>query len=436
MEGMLLALYTQPSAAKPRSADSNYYAVLIDGALFFTAMTFAAAATVIPTFARELGASPLIIGLAPTLANLGWMIPQLFSARYVQQLTRRRPYVLTMMGSQRICYLIMALLCWLIPTENPGLLLTSFLIVYLLASIFDGIGTPAWLEFVAASVPERRRGSLFAARTLISCFTGLAAGWLTRLTLDSYAFPANFGFVFLWAFLLFATGWTVFARLTWEQPSEQPKKPPASLTSYLRQIPVILSADVPFRRYVLTMTLMLFGQMGMAFFSVYGLDRMGLPPSYVGYFTISMSAGQMLASIFAGRLADAKGHKINLQLSCIAMGMAALVLLMSSNLFLTFCTFILLGIANTTHGVSRLPIVMEYAPEGFRAVYAGIVNTLLAPVVLLTPIIGGRLVETYGYSTVFIATIIINVAAGFTFFFGVQDPRTLEEKTPMFSETL
>ena len=117
----------------------------------------------------------------------------------------------------------------------------------------------------------------------------------------------------------------------------------------------------------------------------------------------------MLASIFAGRLADAKGHKINLQLSCIAMGMAALVLLMSSNLFLTFGTFILLGIANTTHGVSRLPIVMDYAPEGFRAVYAGIVNTLLAPVVLLTPSIGGRS-WLYGYSTVFIATIIINVA--------------------------
>ena len=33
--------------------------------------------------------------LGPTLANLGWMIPQLL-APYVQQLTRRRPYVLTM----------------------------------------------------------------------------------------------------------------------------------------------------------------------------------------------------------------------------------------------------------------------------------------------------------------------------------------------------
>ena len=171
-----------PSAAKPRSADSNYYAVLIDGALFFGSHDLRRSCNRShTTFARELGASPLIIGLAPTLANLGWMIPQLFSARYVQQLTRRRPYVLTMMGSQRICYLIMALLCWLIPTENPGLLLTSFLIVYLLASIFDGIGTPAWLEFVAASVPERRRGSLFAARTLISCFTGLG-GWLTTNT--------------------------------------------------------------------------------------------------------------------------------------------------------------------------------------------------------------------------------------------------------------
>ncbi len=433
---MLLALHAQRTTVEPRHRDANYYAVLIDGALFFTAMTFAAAATVIPAFARELGAPALIIGLAPMLANMGWMLPQLFSARHVQQLTHRRPYILTMMGSQRLCFLIMALLCWLIPVGKPQLLLITFLCVYLLSNIFDGIGTVAWLEFVATSIPERKRGTLFAARTLISCFTGLAAGWLTSLTLERFAFPTNFGFLFFWAFLLFATGWTFFARLTWEEPSAQPKEPSLSLADYLRRIPIILTKDIPFREYVMGVALLLLGQMGLAFFSVYGLDRMELPASYVGYFTMSMTTGQLLAAMFAGRLADARGHKINLQLSCTAMGLAALVTLLPSNMILALLTFVLIGIGNTAHGVSRLPIVMEYASEGFRAVYAGIVNTLLAPVVLLAPIIGGWLVETYGYNTVFIATLLINAVAVWVFFFRVQDPRTLSEKTPIFSETL
>jgi len=433
---MPLAKQPTTNSRKSRSRDRNYYGVLIDGAFYFTAATFAAPATVIPTFAKELGASALIIGLAPTLYNIGWMLPQLFSARYVQQLTRKKPYSLTMMGAQRLCYLIIAVLTWLIPADRPHVLLTTFLIFYLLASIFDGIGTPAWLEFVASSIPERRRGSLFAARTLVSCICGLVAGWLTSLTLERFAFPQNFGLLFLWAFLLFATGWTIFARLTWEQPDEAVRRPTLSLNDYLRQIPGILANDHPFRRFVLGMMLLLLGQMGLAFFSVFGLDRMGLPASYVGYFTISMTAGQMLAALFAGRLGDSQGHKLNLQLSCMAMGLAALLTLLPPRMSLIVLIFILLGIANTTYGVSRLPIVMEFAPEGLRSVYAGIVNTLLAPIVFLTPIIGGYLVDAFGYSVVFKATLLLNGIAIVSFLALVQDPRTLRRDGTIFYQDL
>jgi MFS family permease len=432
------ALAQQPTtrSMKSQSRNGNYYGVLIDGAFYFTAATFAAPATVIPTFARELGASAWIIGLAPTLYSLGWMLPQLFSAHYVQQLTRKKTYTMTMMGAQRVCYLIIALLTWLIPSGKPQILLPAFLAFYLLASIFDGTGTPAWLEFVASSIPERRRGSLFAARTFISCICGLVAGWLTSLTLEHFPFPQNFGLLFLWAFLLFAVGWVIFARLTWEQPNPEPKKSALSLRDYLRQIPGILTNDSTFRRFVLAMMLLLLGQMGLAFFSVYGLERMTLPASYVGYFTISMTAGQMLASLFAGRLGDARGHKINLQLSCIAMGIAASLTLLPPKMILTVITFVLLGVANTTYGVSRLPIVMEYAPEGLRSVYAGIVNTLLAPVVFLTPMIGGWLVEAIGYGAVFKTALIVNGLAIVFLLFLVQDPRILQRDDTIFSQTL
>ncbi|NMB46479.1 MAG: MFS transporter [Firmicutes bacterium] len=422
--------------SQSQSRNGNYYGVLIDGAFYFTASTFVAPATVVPAFARELGASALIIGLAPTLYSIGWMLPQLFSARYVQQLTKRKPYILTMMASQRICYLIIALLTWLLPWDRPQMLLTTFLSFYLLASVLDGIGTPAWLEFVASSIPERRRGSLFAARTFVSCICGLGAGYLTSLTLERFAFPQNFGYLFLWAFLLFAIGWTIFYRLTWEEPNEEPKEPPSSLIDYLRRIPSILAHDHPFRRFVIGMMLLLLGQMGLAFFSVYGLDRMQLPTSFVGYFTISMIAGQMLAALFAGRLGDAQGHKINLQLSCIAMGIAALLTLLPPKMILTVLSFVLLGIANTTYGVSRLPIVMEFAPEGLRSVYAGIVNTLLAPIVFFTPVVGGWLVEVFGYSTVFKATLLINVVALAAIFYFVEDPRQLKRDDTIFSQTL
>jgi MFS family permease len=431
-----LKLQMTKKPGRLRTQVGTYYAVLIDGTFFFTAMAFVAPATVIPAFAKELGASPWIIGLAPTLYNLGWMLPQLFSARYVQRLTRRKPYFLTMAGTQRLFYLLIAGLIWTIPADRAQWLLTAFLSCYLLSSIFDGIGTPAWMELVASSIPERKRGSLFATRTFISCIFGLAAGWLTSLTLNRFSFPINFGFLFLWAFLFFATGWAVFAYLTYDLPVEKQSQPKAGLGNYLRQIPGILADDHDFRRYVVGVMILLMGQVGLAFLSVHQLERLALPASFVGYFTISMTAGQMLASLFAGRLADAKGHKINMQLSCTAMGLAAVLSLLPPSLVLAVLSFAAVGVSNTTYSVSRLPIVMEFAPEGFRSVYAGIVNTFLAPIVVVTPIVGGWLVENFGYGTVFHATLLFNAAAVGIFTFWIRDPRDIKESSTAFSQTL
>ena len=127
---------------------------------------------------------------------------------------------------------------------------------------------------------------------------------------------------------------------------------------------------------------------------------------------------------FRRPLADAKGHKINLQLRTRYGSSSAL---MSSNLF-RLCT-LSLGLQLPTEYPSTHRWNM---PEGFRAVYAGIVipTSTSCP---LTSIVGGRLVETYGYSK-FYRNNHHQRGGWFCLFFGVQDPNL--GKRPIFSETL
>ena len=80
--------------------------------------------------------------------------------------------------------------------------------------------------------------------------------------------------------------------------------------------------------------------------------------------------------------------------------------------------------------------LMEFAPEGLRSVYAGIVNSLLAPTLLVTPIIGGYLVDAFGYSAVFKATLLINAIGVVIFLALVQDPRTLQRDDMVFYQNL
>ena len=138
-----------------RAQTSNYYAVLIDGMFFFTAMAFIAPATVIPTFAKELGASPWIIGLAPPLQP-GLDAPQLSVPAMCSGLAGK---ALCAHHVRHTAPLICGHRCFNLvgPIDRAKLLLTAFLSCYLVSSIFDGIGTPAWMELVASSVPERQR---------------------------------------------------------------------------------------------------------------------------------------------------------------------------------------------------------------------------------------------------------------------------------------
>lgn len=403
--------------------DRNYYGVMWDGILFFLALTISAPATVLPAFAQHLGASDFVIGIVPSLTTVGWLLPQLVAASYVERLKTRRPYILIMGGIQRSLWLVMAALCFWLGANHPSLLLWLSMAVILTSSIFDGMATPAWMDFVARVIPERQRGSLFANRTLISGFLGLVGGWISETTLSSSPFPGNFGRLFLYTFLAFAASWTVFLKLTAE-PEIRAAPTAADRRTYWSSLPQVLKRDRDFLHFIIAMTFLTVGTMALAFFMVAALERLNLSAAYAGQFTVFMTAGQILTTLFSGRLADTCGHKLNLILGAGSAAAAVSLPLFSPSLNLFRAAFVLLGFSTALTVTSRLAIVMEYAPENGRATYAGIVNTWLAPVTLLSPAFGGWLAQSYGHNAAFTGAMVANILATLLFWLVVKDPRT------------
>lgn len=413
----------------PQSAfKKNYNALIWDGILFFVASNISAPATVLTAFARELGASPLIVSITPSLTTIGWLLPQLLGASFVERLNRTKPYIVVTGGIQRSMWLILALLVLALRNAPASVLLSIFIGCVFTSSLFDGICTAGWTDFVGRTIPDRKRGSLFAIRSFISGFLGLGAGWLSATVLARAAFPNNFAYLFLLSFLFYAGSWAAFALMTVEPQNKQPQ-PFTSFRTYWQSIRRVLTTDKPFRDFIVGMTLLTFGTMALAFYTVVALDRLGLSAAYAGQFTIAMTAGQIIATLFCGKLADHHGHKINLLLSTILCGISVLLPLLYTNLHLFRLAFILLGASTNLTGVSRLNIAMEYAPEHRQATYTGIVNTWLAPITLLAPAIGGWLAESFGYNAAFFGAFVANLAATLWFMFVVVDPRKRHRNT-------
>jgi MFS family permease len=92
--------------------------------------------------------------------------------------------------------------------------------------------------------------------------------------------------------------------------------------------------------------------------------------------------------------------------AAFAMALAALIALVSASQEWLIVTFVLMGAYLAADQVSALNIILEFCEPEDRPTYIGLTNTLLAPVLILSPIFGGWLATVAGYNGLFVATLV------------------------------
>ena len=73
--------------------------------------------------------------------------------------------------------------------------------------------------------------------------------------------------------------------------------------------------------------------------------------------------------------------------------------------------------------VSGLNIILEFAAPEDRPTYIGLTNTLLAPTIILAPILGGWLATIAGFPTLLITAAAVASTGALLLAFWVQEPR-------------
>ncbi len=96
-----------------RNYRHNFIVNALDISLFMGGYALMSSSSVLPMFAGRLTSSPLVIGLVAALPVVGWLLPQVFTARWVERLPRKRPFVLlTSLLGERLSIVILAFLVW------------------------------------------------------------------------------------------------------------------------------------------------------------------------------------------------------------------------------------------------------------------------------------------------------------------------------------
>ncbi len=395
-----------------------------DATWWLFGFSFVSTTTIIPVFVSHLTTSAILIGLAPALESLGWYLPQLFIAPYIEGVGRVKPVLMTATLIERLPFLLIggAIFLSALLGSDSTFTLILFFAIFSIRVVASGVTAIPWQEMIARVIPTRGRGRFFAAQRAFGGISGLIGTVVAGIILARFAYPLNYALCFGVAFASIMVSYVCLAQTI------EPRQPAAPsrerVKSYWRELPEILRTDSNFRVYLAGRALALLGTMAMSFIAVHAVQTFGLGDAEAAVFNGLLLATSIVGSAVLGWLGDKRGQKlvlaVSLWLYALGLGLAWL----SDTLTAYYFVFLLVGLANAGFIIADLALVLEFAPASRRPTYMGIARGILGPWVGLAPIIGGIVLSEFSYTVMLVTSIVLTIVGLLLVMARVREPRT------------
>ena len=404
----------------------------IDYVFFGIAIAFLNSTTVLPTLARRLTDSTVLVGLISTISTGGWLLPQLFAANFVAGRDRVKAYIIRPAFFGRVVLSATGVGILLFAVTNPGLALAIFFPCYLVFWLSDGIASVPWLDVLAKAIPPTRRGRLFGVSQIVYGATAIGIGGLVIYLLgpgSPAAFPLNYALLFFGAglSLMISLAGVVLIR----EPVGQTSHDRISWGQYLPKLWNIVRTNPVFAQVMSGRLLVGFSTMAYAFYIIFAIENLGMSPGVVGPFTAAQTSGGILAGFVLGYLNERRGSVAVIRIT-VAMSLVIPVLALFAHfaagalgpvlIYIYAIVFVLIGMVNSAFMLGFLSCIIEIAPASEIPIYVGLANTINS-LMLVAPLIGGWLLRVGTYPLLFLVSAL---CAGLAFIpvWALAEPRT------------
>lgn len=379
----------EAEAQRDRDYRWNFTVNLLDGAAFWFGSSFASSSTILPLFISKLSDATWPLAAIAVLGQGGWYLPQLFTARSVERLSRKKPVVINLgFFAERLPMWLMVVAA-IVARETAGLSLALLILAFGWHAIGAGVIATAWQDLIARCFPVEKRGSFLGLTTFIGTGMGAAGAALSSWLLATFPFPTSFVYTFTIAAVGVTVSW-LFLALT-----REPVQPPEPLAdeefNFWTDLRRIMAQDHNFRRFLLARLLIAFAGMGQGFLTVAALRRFGIADGVVGQYTGVMLLGQTAGTLLFGVLADRHGHLLSLKIGTVSGVLAYLLAWLAPTAVWYYAVFILLGFAFGAMMVSGILVVLEFSPPARRPTYTGLANSIVGVAGFTAPLLGGML---------------------------------------------
>ncbi len=405
---------------------------MLDGGFFGAALGFASLTTVIPLFVSTMTHSAALIGLIPALHTMGWQLPQLFTARHISSMPRFKPFVMFATIHERLPFLGLALVAWLLPHLSVSVALVVIFTLLLWQGLGAGFTANAWQNMIGKVIPNDYLATFFGLQSASANLLASGGAVIAGILLERYVGVEGFiycfliGSVFLWVSYF-------FLGLT-REPEKAVRPVEEGRLSLLRSTVDILKANPNFRNFLIVRVLSQFGLMAFAFYVVYAVQYHGMSEATAGVMTSVLFITQVISNPLLGRLADRWSRKGVIEIGAFAIAISALAAWLAPSLGWFVLVFIMAGIGNTAFWAIIMAFTLDFGTEEDRPTYVGMANTLIAPAAILAPLLGGWLADAAGYQATFILAAVAALATTGMLHGFVRDPKAVRVGSQAYEE--
>ncbi len=192
--------------------------------------------------------------------------------------------------------------------------------------VFDAFTTQAWFDMMGWALSPRVRARVITINSLLGSTGGLGAGLVVAQVLASprLPFPTNYAVLFFlaWLFITFSLVSMLFIRERVSDSTPTMQAHPSNFNATLR---AAWQNDPAFRRLLLSRLLTGVENMAAAFYIVFARERIGLPESAIGVFTIAYVVGGFGGIALFGTLSERFGPRRTINAAAALQFLAPLI---------------------------------------------------------------------------------------------------------------
>ena len=254
-----------------RHLKRNYILNVVNGAASKLAEQLASVKLVFPWLLASMGAPAFLVGILVPLRQAGALLPQLLiSGRLRTAAVRKWFWVITALVQVMVLFMIVAGV-WVIDNRLAAFAIPLLILVY---SVARGIGSIAFQDVTAKTIPKGVRGRLLASRSAIGGLLTIATGLFLGFWLGDRSGAGGSLVAILMAAFMWGAAAASFSAIQ-EMPGAKSRA--RNVAQEIQSGIRLLKDNAWYARYLVVRIMLLAIEMAIPFYVLYG--RQILPDS-------------------------------------------------------------------------------------------------------------------------------------------------------------